>query len=412
MFSFICCCCRREAKPLQTGDTSELCSSTCAHVQLNVQTPRGSRSTFIAPAKVSPRQMARRVRGELAGMRQSKKDETQAQQMQHQHRMDDMKAVHDAEMAEMLQSSVDDTAACNATMAAINTDARQHMEQHMADHNTRLAAMRNVNDCVEVKRNERINVRKLANKQKLKNMAQRLDTQCSDLKHKKHNDERLHCQRMKMLSFSCAGKAKDTRNRNAANMEAKRQGNRDAALAQQSKVNSSNERHQQNLNDKKLRHEQEVRDIKVLNNAKSAQHAVKMSRMKGKNKHKEDDANHMLLQFLAVENKLKQSNGRCAVHERALAENAQTIQLSRKRRSLLVTQAEVVQAVQATIQKHHFESANQAASAKRRTFDSEREEVLYTQREIQSVVNANGVFYAEMVTLMKELSMMNVQIRG
>merc|ERR1712212_462077 len=182
MSSSICGCCRREAKPLQAGDTSEPCSSPCAHVQLNVQTPRGSRSTFFAQAKVSPRQMARRLRGELAGMRQSKKDETQAQQMQHQHRINDMKAEHDAEMAEMLQSSADDTAACDATMAAINTDMRQHMEHHMADHNTSVATMRNVNDCVEVKRNEWINVQKLANKQKLKNMAQRLDTQCSNLK--------------------------------------------------------------------------------------------------------------------------------------------------------------------------------------------------------------------------------------
>merc|ERR1712212_1366947 len=311
----------------------------------------------------------------------------------------------------MLQSSADDTAACNATMAAINSDTRQYNERHMADHNANLAAMRNVNNCVEVKRNERINMRKLANKQKLRNMAQRLDTQCSDLKHKKHSDERLHSQQMKVLSFSCAGKAKDARNRNAVNMEAKRQGNRDAALAQQSKVNSSNERHQQNLKDEKLRHEQEVCTIKVANNAKNAQDAAKMSRMEGKNKHKEDDANHMILQFVAVENKLKQSKARCAVHERALAENVQIIQLSYKRRSLLVTQAEVVQAVQATIEKHHFESANQAASAKRRTFDSEREEVLFTQREIQSVVKANCVFDAEMVTLMEELSTLNMQIR-
>merc|ERR1719486_135352 len=193
--------------------------------------------------------------------------------------MNDMKAGHAAEMAQMLQSSADDTAACNATMAAMDTDMRQHMEQHMADHNTSMAAMRNVNDCVEVKRNERINVRKLANKQKLRNMAQRLDTQCSDLKHKKHNDERLHSQRMKVLSVSCAGKAKDARNRNAVNMEGKRQGNRDAALAQQSKVNSTNERHQRNLKDEKLRHEQEVCTIKVANNAKNAQDAAKMSRM-------------------------------------------------------------------------------------------------------------------------------------
>merc|ERR1712087_702856 len=239
----------------------------------------------------------------------------------------------------------------------------------------------------------------------LKDMAQRLDTQCSDLKHKKHNEERLHSQRIKVLSFSYAGKANDARNRNTVNMEAQRRGNRDAVLAQQSKVDSTKERHQQNLKDEKLRHEREVCEIKVANHAKSAQHAAKMRYIKGKNKHREDDANHMILQFVAVENKLKQSNARCAVHERALAENAQTIELSRKRQSLLVTQAEVVQAVQATMEKHHSESANQAASAKRKTFDSEQEEVLLMQRDIQSVINANG-------RLMEYLGALNLQIRG
>merc|ERR1712087_367699 len=182
--------------------------------------------------------------------------------------------------------------------------------------------------------------------------------------------------------------------------------------AQQSQFVSTKERHQNNLKDEALRHEKEVCEIKVANHAKSAQHAAKMRRMRGKDKHREDDANHMVLQFVTAENKLKQSNARCAVHERALAENAQTIELSRKRQSLLVTQAEVAQAVQATIEKHYSESANQAASAKRRTFDSAQEEVLLMQREIQSVVNANGVFYQEMATLMEDLSTLNVQIRG
>merc|ERR1712087_371015 len=246
----------------------------------------------------------------------------------------------------------------------------------------------------------------------LKDMAQRLDTQCSDLKHKKHNEERLHSQRIKVLSFSYAGKANDARNRNAVNMKAKRQGNRDAVLTQQSKVDSTKERHQQNLKDEKLRHEREVCEIKVANHAKSAQHAAKMLRMRGKNKHREDDANHMVLQFVTAENKLKQSNARCAVHERALAENAQTIELSRKRQSLLVTQAEVVQAVHATIEKHHSESANHAASANCRTFSSEQEEVLSMQRELQSVVNANGIFNEEMAALMEDLSTLNVQMRA
>merc|ERR1712087_62503 len=332
--------------------------------------------------------------------------------MTQQHRMNDMKLVHDAEMAEMLQSDADDTAACNATMTAMNASTQQQTEQHMADHNASMAVMRRVNNCVEVKRNERINVRKQANQEKLKNMAQRLDTQCCDLKHKKHDGERLHCQRMKVLSFSNAGKANNARNRNAANMEAKRQGNRDAALTQQSKVSAANEQHQRNLKEEGLRHEKEVCGIKVANSAHSAQHAAKMSRIQGKNKHKEEDVNHMALQFVAVENKLKQSNERRAEHQQTLAENAQTVLLSRKRRSLLSTQAEVVRAVQATIEKHHSESANQAATAKCRKFGSEQEEVLFTQNEIRSVTTANDIFNEEMVTFMEELSTLNVQIRG
>merc|ERR1712212_168867 len=163
------------------------------------------------------------------------------------------------------------------------------------------------------------------------------------------------------------------------------------------------------MGDEKLRHEQEVCDIKVANNAKSAKHAAKMSRMKGKNKHKEDDANHMLLQFLAVENKLKQSNTRCAVHERALAENAQTVQRSHKRRSLLIAQAELLQAVRATIEKHCADSANQATLVKRTKFESEREEVLFTKNEIRRAANANDACYGEMVSLIKSVETLNMQ---
>merc|ERR1712212_782675 len=104
--------------------------------------------------------------------------------------------------------------------------------------------------------------------------------------------------------------------------------------------------------------------------------------MQNKGKHKSDDMNHMARQFVAREDKLKQSNERCAVHERTLAENARTVERCQKRRPVLMAQCEVVEAVKATIEKHRGEAANREALVKRRKFASEREEVLFTQNQI------------------------------
>merc|ERR1719361_1553234 len=108
-----------------------------------------------------------------------------ASSKKHHQQMANMKLAHAAEMSEMIQNNKDNTAACNATMAAMNLSTQKQMALHMADHNATVLAMRNERDGIEVKRNERINVLKLANAQRLTNLEQRLDAQCSDLKQKK-----------------------------------------------------------------------------------------------------------------------------------------------------------------------------------------------------------------------------------
>merc|ERR1719365_564770 len=112
------------------------------------------------------------------------------------------------------------------------------MDRHMADHNANIKAMRRANDGVEVKRNERVNVLKLGNAQRLTNMEQRLDAQCSDLKQRQHAGEMVHSQRMKVLSFSHAEMASDARIRNADAFEARRKDTKAKRQAQQSKVDA------------------------------------------------------------------------------------------------------------------------------------------------------------------------------
>merc|ERR1719295_15539 len=144
-------------------------------------------------SKETPGQTECRLRDELAGMRQQKENEKDSQQKTaaatsrlHQNRMDDAKSGHDADMAQMRQSKSDDTARCNSTMATMNANAQQQMDQHMADHNANIKAIHRANNGVAVKRNERVNVMKLANAQRLTNMEQRLDAQCSNLRQKQH----------------------------------------------------------------------------------------------------------------------------------------------------------------------------------------------------------------------------------
>jgi len=332
--------------------------------------------------------------------------------MQHQHQINGLQSAHSANMAKMLQSKADSTTRYNAAVAEMNANQRQIMQQHVADHNASVSAMRSAKQGAKVSRNERVNVQKLANQQRLNNVAQRLDAHRSQLTQEQHEEARVYSQRMKMLSFSHIGKAKHTQNRNAAELEERRQSNRDKVLAQQNKAMATNERYRQHLVEEELRHGKEMCDMKAANEAKSSNHAATVRRMQHKNKHRNEDLNHMSLQFVAMEDKLKQSNTRCAVHERALAENAQTVQRSQKRQSLLIAQDEVLQAVKATIEKQCADSANQAALAKHTKFESEQEEMLFTQNEIERVANANDACREGMTMLMESVQRLNMQMRG
>merc|ERR1719249_372394 len=212
-----------------------------------------------------------------------------------------MKSGHDADMAQMLQSNRNDTTACNTTMATMNKNAQRQMDRHMADHNANIKAMRRANDGVAVKRNERVNVLKLANTQRLTNMKQRLDAQCSDLKQRQHAGEMVHSQRMKVLSFSHAGMASGVRIRNADDLEARRSSDKAKRQAQQNKVDAANDRPHRNIDGEALRHGQEMRDMKTSSDAKTAKHNAKVDRHKG------EGAHHMALHFVSIESKLKQS---------------------------------------------------------------------------------------------------------
>merc|ERR1712048_1220342 len=121
------------------------------------------------------------------------------------------------------------------------------------------------------------------------------------------------------------------------------------------------------------------RDMKTKSDARTDKHNKKMERMSDKNRHKTEDVNHMALHFVSLENKLKQNNARCAVHEKTLAENAQTIQQSRDRRKMLTAQSKVVQAIRDAIEKDRTKSSKQIASAKRKKFGSSAEEAQFVQ---------------------------------
>jgi len=213
--------------------------------------------------------------------------------------MDDMKLGHDAEMARMQRSNYENTKACNSAMAAMATNAQQRMNQNMADHTANINEMRRANHGVKVKRNERMNVLKLANAQRVTNMEQRLEAQCADLR-QKHTDEVAHSQRMKMLSFSHVGMASDARNRNAMDLEALRKETNAKRRAQQKRVDAAKQRHHENIDSEEERNDKAMGDIKSTSDAKTAKHNARMVRLRDKNKHKSEDANHARL-YLARE---------------------------------------------------------------------------------------------------------------
>merc|ERR1712013_519409 len=353
-------------------------------------------------------------------MRQQRDDEQSSQAQgitatstQHRQRMDAMQTVHATEMADLRQSRRDDTTACNATMTAMNARTEQEMAHRMADHSANVKAMRSRRDGADVKHNERVNVLKLEQRQRATNYQQRLDAQCSDLKQKQRTEELMHSQRMKVLSFSHIGAASDARNRNAMDLQTQRADAEDRAHCQQNKVDAANARHHQNIDDEKVRHGQEMRDLQTTSDAKTATHNAKMGRMGGKNKHKTDDANHMALQFVKLENALKQSEARCAVHEQKLAENAQRIKQSQIRRDLIVAQTEVVRAVKERIAKDRIASSKQFGSAaKRKMFECEAEEIQFLRQRIECARTANTAFEEEMAVFVGMLSELNEQIRN
>merc|ERR1712013_947533 len=309
------------------------------------------------------------------------------------------------------QSRSDETAACNSEMAQMNEATKQQMGQQMGDHEVQMTAMRRANDGVEVKRNERINVLKLANAQRLTNMTQRIDAQCSDLKQRQHNHELMHSQRMKVLSFSHSGMATDARNRNAIDMETQRKESRDQRQAQNNRADAANNRHHQHMDGETLRHGQEMVDMKTRSYAKTVKHDAKMLRMKDKNKHKTDDANHMTLQFVALESKLKQSEARCAVHEQTLTKNSRVIKKAKERRELLVAQSEVVRAIKQRLGQSRKESAKQSAATKRRKFSSEDEERGFWLKEIKCALANDKHFEEELRAFTEELFRLNGQMR-
>jgi len=400
-------CCRRGSKAKHTTESTD-----STHVDLTVQTP-------LKPSNETTEQTATRLRQRLEGMRQrtESEDELQRQTMlacsqQHQHRMADMQTNHADEMAKMEKRNGDATTACESAMQEMNIRARRQEGRITAEHNTSMAAMRRANDCAKTQRNERMNVRQLETQQRLKHMAQQIDAQCSDLKQRQRDEMVLHSKRMKMLSFSHAEAAQDVRNHNAENIAAQRQCNRDKKLTQRNRVAAANEQHQKSLAEQKLSHGRQIDTMREASVAGTAHHVVKMGRLHDKNAFKTDDLNHITLNFVALEDRCKQSDERCAEQKRTLAANAQTKQQCHKRRELLLAQSKVLHAAAATLEKHNDESAKLKATAKRTTFDSEMEEVRSVQNTIKCACNGAEVFGKEMERVAEELCKFNVQMSG
>jgi len=124
----------------------------------------------------------------------------------------------------------------------------------------------------KVKRNERVNVLKLANAQTLTNMEQRLHAQCADLKQRQRTGEVVHSQRMKMLTFSHVGMASAARNRNAVDLEVQRKDTKAKRRAQQHRVDAAKQRHHKNIEGEEARHGQAMSDMKSTSDAKTAKH--------------------------------------------------------------------------------------------------------------------------------------------
>merc|ERR1719477_284743 len=95
-----------------------------------------------------------------------------------------MKSGHDIEMSALHQSNRENKTACDTEMVKMKAMNQREMSQRTADHSVAMLVMRQKNHDVKVKRNEHVNVVKLANAQRVANLGQRLDAQCSDFKKK------------------------------------------------------------------------------------------------------------------------------------------------------------------------------------------------------------------------------------
>merc|ERR1719334_1486877 len=243
----------------------------------------------------------------------------------------------------------------------------------------------------------------------MRNLEQTVGAQCAGLEQRQHASKIAHSQRMKMMSFSHVGLAKDAHNRNATDLKTRRHESTAKRQTQQKKVDAVNERHHQSIDGEKARHGQEMYEMKSEAKAKTATHKTKMGRMKDKNVHKKDDANHMALHFVALDSKLQQSEARCAEHERTLADKAETVLKSERRRDLLVAQSEVIAAVKAVIAKEDAEAAEQRAAMKRSIFsrDDKEKKLKFMRNKIRSAIDSNRAFDDEMAAFMGMLSELN-----
>jgi len=269
----------------------------------------------------------------------------------------------------------------------------------MADHNAKMLSMRRANHGVEVRRNERVNVLKLANAQRVTNMEQRLKAQCADTEQRQRNDEMVHSQRIKMLSFSHIGAANHARDLNALEVEVQRQNNGDRKRSQLRKFEAANAAHRQNTADAKARHVKEMDGLKTASDAQTLRRDFEMVQLRDKNKHQSDDVKHMALQVVSLEMELAQSKARCAEHRHTILENAQNKERSQKRRLLLVARCEVVGRLKAAIEKSRAGSVNGEREMKRSKPNNEAE----VARLIQCALTAKDEFGEEMRAHLDEL---------
>merc|ERR1719411_822683 len=154
-------------------------------------------------------------------------------------------------------------------------------------------------------------------------------------------------------------------------------------------------------------------DTKTSSDDKKAEHDARTGRIRDKHKHKDEDHNHMAQHFVSMERKLKETEERCALRERTLAENRKTIQDAESQLDLLIAQKEVMKAVKTAIDKNCAESARQSAEVKKkRKVGSEAQQKKFVRGKVECVLDANRVFDEEITTFLDALSDLNARMRA